>query len=326
MAGNVTDALERLKRLEDQVDASELSSEDAVPTVRESLAHVSPRVVARAAKFCKDHWLDVLVEPLLASYQRMLKTPVKTDPGCEAKFAIVEALRRIDYADIDFYLDALKYRQYEPVWGGETDTAAELRAEAILAASRLGVPDLGLLIVDLMVDEEPATRAGAIRALAGSGRIEAEPLLRLKLYTGDERAEVMGECFSGLMAINADKSFELVAERLQSEDRGLRNEAALAIVESRHPDGLTRLQVAFRSQDDPEDQRAMALAIGLMRQSDAIDYLLSWIKVEDAERAAAVIVALGHCQDIDGVSERTRAAVNECDHRYIARTFNEEFG
>lgn len=326
MAGNVSDALERLKRLEGQVDTGELSPDAAVQTVREGLAHVSSRVVTRAAKFCKHHRLDMLVEPMVASYQRLLNKPLKTDPGCEAKLAIVAALRCVDYADIDFYLAALKYRQYEPVWGGETDTAGELRAEAILAAARLGVPDLGLLLVDLMVDKEPATRAGAIRALAGSGRIEAEPLLRLKLYMGDKRAEVMGECYAGLLAINADQSFELVAERLQSDHQAIRNEAAMAIAESRHPDALSRLQVAFRSQDDAEDQRAMALAIGLVKTPDAIDYLLSWINVDHEERAAAVIVALGYCQDVPGVAERTREAASKCDHRYIARTYNEVFG
>lgn len=329
MANQVNDAILRLKRLGDQVAAEELPADAAVVELCKALEHRNSRVVARAAAICRNLPIkghESLEPSLVTAYPRFLKNPVKTDPGCEAKLALLDALRIVDYTDIDFYLAAIKYEQHEPIWGGTTDTAAELRATAALALVRLPTPDLVLHLVDLLVDKEPAARAGAIRALVGSGRMEAEPLLRLKLHTGDSRPEVMGECYSALLTLSADRSLELVARRLESDNREVRNEAAIAIGESRHADAFSHLKSAFEEHTDPEDHRALALAMGLLRSEEAVAYLISNIKQEDAERAAAAIIALSHSRDLENVEDRTRAAVNACDHRYVARVFNEEFG
>ena len=161
MPNDVNNTIQGLKDLALSMASGDASPDDAVDAVRKGLTHSSARVVKRAAIICLDQRMEELAGSLCAAYQRLLKKPQKSDPGCDAKLAIIEALRHLDFADVDFYLTALHYRQHEPVWGGSVDTAAEVRATAAMALVRLGAPNLVLELVDLMVDPEPAARAGA---------------------------------------------------------------------------------------------------------------------------------------------------------------------
>ena len=67
---------------------------------------------------------------LVQAFQRLLEEPEKTDPGCLGKTAIVITLVNLEYEDVAFYRRAIRYVQAEPVWGGEQDSAAHLRAAA----------------------------------------------------------------------------------------------------------------------------------------------------------------------------------------------------
>lgn len=50
-------------------------------------------------------------------------------------------------------------------------------------------------------------------------------LLRLRVLTGDAEADVLGECFAGLLAASPDKSGPLVARYLDSEDGSIADAA-----------------------------------------------------------------------------------------------------
>lgn len=109
--------------------------------VLRALKHRSYRVVQLAAKLAVDvaakSRCGELAAALLAAYQRFLEKPEKVDPGCPAKTAIIDALRRIDFDGIvfdvkvfgeedfdeeDFFTQATRYRQPEPVFGGSVDS------------------------------------------------------------------------------------------------------------------------------------------------------------------------------------------------------------
>ena len=112
------------------------NSGDTTQALRRALADRSPHVVAKAAELCSELSKSELVPDLLKAYQRMFSDPVKQDPGCLAKTAIASALVGLDCQDIEAYRQGIKYQQHEPVWGGEKDTAAQLRA--VCAAGMVG--------------------------------------------------------------------------------------------------------------------------------------------------------------------------------------------
>ena len=89
-----------------------------------------------------------------------------------------------------------------PVLGGSVDVAGECRGLAAvgIALTRPGSPEAALArIIELLVDETPATRVRAAQALGLWRGPEAAPLLRLKALMGDEVGEVMGEVFLGML-------------------------------------------------------------------------------------------------------------------------------
>src|SRR5487761_1091623 len=145
----------------------DLGSPQVKTALREALSDRSNRVVAKAAEMIGESGDKELEAELLAAYGRLLKNPVKTDPGCLGKTALAEALVKLQCHDLGFYRSGIQYEQPEPVWGGEDDTAAQLRgacaAGLVLCASLLEALNR---FAELLADPYKAARIGAARALA----------------------------------------------------------------------------------------------------------------------------------------------------------------
>ena len=119
---SVGDKLATLNALRDG-----LSSSYVPPLLRQSLADQSNYVVERAADLIAEAGSKDFIASLVEAYRRLEVNPLKRDPGCVGKTAIVRALLRLEHDDAEFYRDGITYEQPEPKWGGLKDTAAELR-------------------------------------------------------------------------------------------------------------------------------------------------------------------------------------------------------
>src|ERR1700679_2352226 len=108
------------------------SPADAVEPLRKALRDRNNVVCSRAAAVAGDLLLRDLIPDLLAAFERFLKEPVKTDPKCWAKTAIVKALKDLAHEDPEIYLRGMAHVQKEPVWGGQEDSAAVLRGTCAL--------------------------------------------------------------------------------------------------------------------------------------------------------------------------------------------------
>lgn len=169
-----------------------LPDAEARAEVRRYLGNRSNVVVARAAKLLVDATHTDAPDPaaeaeLTEAFHRFLANPVKTDPGCMAKLAVVEALRALDRPDPGVFRVGLRHVQLEPTWGGRSDTAAPLRAACALGLVEAGADGVLDELAVLLADPEPDARVGAARALAACGPL-ATPLLRYKalaIYRGD---------------------------------------------------------------------------------------------------------------------------------------------
>jgi HEAT repeat protein len=284
---------------------------EAEARIRAGLTSANNRVVELAARLVGEQGRTSLTDDLRAAYDRFLAAGENTDRGCLAKTAIVDALRLLNYDDADFFLAGIRFHQYDPGFGGSTDSAARLRALCGFALIQQSHPQAMSELVDLLSDAEKTARAGAARALAHGGGRESEWLLRLKISLGDKAPEVMGECFAGLLRLDPRQGIVRVAPFLSDPSEELACEAAIALGETRLPAALPYLQTQLLRTKSRDYTRTLLMAVGLLGTPEAIDHLLSVVEAGDYDVAVAAIDALGNCRDRTAIKERLDHIVNK---------------
>lgn len=304
------------KSVDDKLDALEAAVEganaEALPDVlAQALGDRNCRIVALAAHYAGQKLVYQSVPRLLAAWPQFLDQPAKRDPSCIAKKAIVRALCELDCDDADFYLAAIRYRQMEPVWGGSVDTAIDVRCTAAMGLVGSGYSRALVEVAELLVDPEPPVRAGAARAIACGNPREAELLLRLKAVAGDEDALVLGECFTGLLAVEPDETPAFVARFLAHEDEAVVEAAALALGESRLPGALERLQTAWDDVFVPAERRRVLIRAAALHRSDgAFDWLLELAAEASTAIATDIVDVLSIYRHNEKLAARLRAVVD----------------
>lgn len=251
------------------------------------------RVVAKAAELAAERLSYELEPVLLKAYQPFLHDPVKRDPNCIAKRALARALVTLECTDVAFFLEGVRYRQMEPVWGGSVDTAIDMRNSCAMGLVATGYPRALHELAVLLNDPEARARQGAVRAIACGNPREAELLLRFKMLSGDPEPEIVGECFTALLSVAPEESVALVAKYLADTNEAIRELAALALGESRLPEALARLREAWEEVLLGKDfRRVLVRAAALHRTDAAFDWLLNLIAEDDVSLAEAVLEAL----------------------------------
>jgi HEAT repeat protein len=301
----VEQSLETLNALQPTADRA---LQNAV--VRKHLEDRHFRVVAKAASLAEERTLHERVPDLLQAYPRFAMDPVKRDPKCIAKQAIARALVALDCQNQDFFLQGIRYRQPEPVWGGSVDAAIDVRCSCAMGLVASGYPRAIQELTELLDDPEWRARAGAARAIACGHPGEAEALLRFKVRTGDPEPEVLGECFTGLLAIAAEESVALVAGHMMGSNDGVRDFAALALGESRHPRALDELRAAWDTELLNNEFRAVLIrAAALHRTEAAFDWLIRIIEQGSRAHADVAAEALGVYERNSRLLERVQTAL-----------------
>ncbi len=273
--------------------------EAALEPLRKLLAHRNNYVVAKAADLVAKFRLTALVPELLAAFDRFFKDPIETDPQCWAKNSLARTLAALECQDAAVFLRGMRHSQFEPVWGGRSDTAGGLRANCALALVQcrtLPETDLLVYLIELLADKDKSVRGEVVRAIEQVGSPAAALLLRLRAVLGADEPEVLGACYSGILAIEGVTAIPWVARFLAAADDSAA-EAALAIASTRSPEAFSALRERFldtRSLDrsGPWFGSVVLSAIALTRQEAALEFLLELArkKSPDAEAAAEAIV------------------------------------
>jgi hypothetical protein len=284
------------ERLEERLAAlgalrADPTSDETLEALRRALASKTGLVVGRAAEIAGEFLISELEPHLVEAFDRFMNNPAKTDPGCIAKTAIVEALYRMEAYQPDVYLNAIGHVQMEPVWGGREDTAAKLRGLAALGLVRINYPNVMLLLAQLLADPEADARISAARAIGYAGMDAGLPLLRFKALTGDAHPQVVVECFTALIQLDPEASLSFVAGFLRSEQRSEQEAAAVALGESHLAQAFPFLEAAWEDAIDGEMRQALMVAIALLRHERAIDFLLGLL-AEGGRGAEGALSAL----------------------------------
>ncbi len=200
----------------------------------------------------------------------------------------------------------------EPLYGGSEDTAARLRAVCAAALVRTGRrEDVLVELTTLLMDRKAEPRRVAAQNLGFAVPCEAsELLLRLKVLAGDKSPEVLGDCFSSLLHLAPQRSFDFVAGYLPDDDAETAQAAAIALAQSRDRQrALAILIERFEKDFRTECKEDLLAAIALARILPAIDFLVQVLLKEHARLAAAAIRAMGIYRSDEQLKARTHDAV-----------------
>jgi len=272
-------------------DLAAVRKQPAAPASREALvkglASPSGVLVEKAATLIGELKLSGFAPDLAAAFERMM---AGQDPGCAAKIAIAKALLDTDAGDVaePVYRRGLRHRQRE----GPTDVAGALRGYCALGLLNLRHRDALVELADLLADPEPAARTAAVRGLASTGREEAALLVRLRLLVGEPSADVLTEALVVLLRLDSDRSLPLASRFLDDESPDVRDAAALALGESRHPGALALLRLAYQRERDDQTRKTILVAAGLLRGHEPADWLTAVVENGPPAEALAALQAL----------------------------------
>ncbi len=297
-----------------------LPAEECLAPLRKALQHRNNFVVGKAADMTRTLELAQLVPDLLAAFGRFFDDPVKNDPQCWAKNAIVRALADLGHKDADTYLRGLRFIQLEPVWGGSSDTAATLRATCALALVQCrGLNDVELLqhLVDRMGDKEKIVRVEAVHAIEQAGTAASSLLLRQRAVAGKDEAEILGACYSGVLRLEGASAIPWVSQFLECGDDAA-GEAALAIAATHTPRAFEILRRRMAKGGDPWFISVMLSAIALTRLEEAMEFLMDQVKKE-TPHAEAAIEAILRSAPSPTITKGLEELVT--DNRRLARAF-----
>jgi histone H3/H4 len=285
-------------------------SDDAVKELRRALGNRNNYIAAKAAKIAAEFGRQDLVPDLLVAADRFFVDGAKTDPQCWAKNAIVGALAELGHDDPEVYLRGLRHVQPEPSWGGPQDSAGTLRGQCALAvAGCRALTDFQVLgaLLEALVDPDKTVRVEAARAVARINRREAALLLRLRALVGDGEPEVLGACFTGVLAIEGEEGVDFAVRFLDRRDDAAR-EAALSLGLTRDRRALELLKEARERAADGDFRELLLTAIALSRLPEAFEYLTRLVRDEGS---AAALEALVSARVPEEAARRLREVVEE---------------
>ncbi len=317
---SLDDKLAAIRRLRTQEPSSEHEAE-----LRRGLKDRSNLIVAVAAAIAGEQGLTAISAELEAAFERFLVNPQKDDKLCRAKIAIIQVLDKLEHSQPDVFHKAARHVQLEPVWGGQADTAAPLRAAALIAVARVGTARDLPLLVDSMADPEREVRIAAAQALAFFGTESAALVLRLKARLGDADPEVLSECLSGLLSIDPSENLPFVAGFLDAGGAARCEAAVLALGKSRLPAALDALTSCLMRRAYPELEDQILLAIAMLRLPAAIDYLIERVATESERVAAAALGALKIHSHDPRLRERIAGLVQQRGLRSLQDRFARDF-
>jgi HEAT repeat protein len=305
MARKTEDRIDELKRLRSG------SAEAVDPLLRKALQDKSNLVVAEAAKVIGELQRSSLTPDLLAAFSRLFDDPVKVDPKCWGKTAIIKALIALDYAESAPFLRGAAHIQMEPVWGGQEDSAIHLRANGVLALVQCTDLTRGEIlrhVVDALADPSDTVRIEAIRTLEQMNGEEAAVLLRLKAHSGDKRSSVVGQVFDSVLALEKERAVEFVERFMKSSDPETRDEATLSLGASRLPRAVEKLIEAWKDCRSREFAGVLLRALSSSRDEAALNFLLGLVREGLSRDGTAALEALAIHADSPEIRERTEKA------------------
>ena len=302
---------------------------EGIERLRKALGNQNNYLVAKAARIVTDYGLADLLPEVQSAYSRFFVDPVKNDPQCWAKSALVKTLVKLECRDAEVYLRGLRHTQEEPVWGGQSDTAGALRGtctQALVTCEGLSDARLLDLLLEPLVDPDKTVRMEAARAIGNVGGVSAALLLKLRILLRKDEPEVLGACFSAYLemeGIDRPGAIALIGDFLGDEEEAAA-EAAFALAETHEPAALAVLIERRRLAADAWLIGALDQAIVLTRLPEGLDFLLGVIE-GNLRHAISALEAISRVHNSPQMRARVEASVARVDDERVAAAFRQFF-
>lgn len=304
-----------VRKVEQEIERLNLLREAPQHEAAAELAKALPDrvnlIVAKAAGIAGERGLAALIPDLLRAFDRLFSNAAQRDPQCWGKNAIARALVSLGYGESAPYVRGVRHIQLEPVWGGQADTAANLRGTCLLAlpaCADIRREDVLRLLVDALADPSDPVRVEAARALAQMGGEEGALLLRLKARMGDQAPQVTGQVFDALLALEREDAVDFVAGFLRHDDPAARAEAALSLGTSRLAGAVEALIDCWDKSRDAGLRQAALRGLAVSRSERALGFLLDLVRDARVSDACAAIEALSVDRGSEEIRKRVYAA------------------
>jgi HEAT repeat protein len=297
------------KKLED-LRALRDSPAPAEKELRRALQDKNGFFVSKAAALAGELHLTALLPDLETAFERFLIDPVKTDPQCWAKIAIVKTLRQWEHKEPQIFLRGLNHVQMEPGYIRPSDTAAPLRGACAIALVQCRLTDLEILrhLTSLLADPEKTVRVDTASAIAALGSEMGALLLRLKTLLGDQELEVMGQCFVSLLDLGQPEDVPFVARFMaRSEDEEIQAEAVAALAQSRADLAVELLREAWNGRLSLTLRKTLILSLAGSPLPASADFLLSVLTSESGEAAEWAVESLAASRFRREIKDRVHA-------------------
>jgi hypothetical protein len=153
-------------------------------------------------------------------------------------------------------------------------------------------------------------RRAAIDALAATGRPEVEPLLRLKVLTGDTEPQVLTDGLLALLEIAPERSLPFVEHFLDSPEEEIVEAAALALGGSRRDESFDILARRLADHIDTAFTPTLLLAISMLRRERPLHLLLDMVANSPHQRAEDALQALSLHRHDESICRRVEKAID----------------
>jgi hypothetical protein len=291
------------------------SPEAAEPELAKALTHRNNLIVSKAAGLVLHHQLTGLTPILAAAFTRFVENSAKSDPQCWAKNAIAKTLAAFEYQEPELFLVGIRHVQLEPGWGGSTDTAGTLRSTSALAlvqCREVNSHRLLIHLIPLLADKELPVRINVVRAIEQVGNDSAALLLRMLAEFPSKDPELLGACFSGVLALEGPSAIEWAGRFLSREDDSAA-EAVMAIAQTHTLEAFQLLRSTFAAARDSWFRSTVLSAIALTRRQEAIDWLLGLVANEEDDQATGAHEALCRSAPSAATQDRLKQLGRPCN-------------
>ncbi len=269
----------------------------------EGLEQLLPEVLGKAAGpvvarlLSRVEFKDANQEGLARAFNRLENSARKGDPGCIGREAILRRVLAAGWPMSDLYHAASRSVQWEPVWGGQVDTAASLRGLGGLGLLRSADARAPLILARLLTDTDMATRLAAAEAIRESRAEWAAVLCVHHLLGSKDEEQVQSMLLLALLESRQTEGLEMAERMLAAKDSELRAPACLALGECSQDDAAELLWAHLEDQLLEEDRRPCWLGLALSRCPAGRDRLLEEIRQMPPRRRDELALALEGLDD-----------------------------
>lgn len=274
---------------------SEVSAPAAQDAISQALASKDASLLVQVCNLIAEHQLTLHTEALCKAYRALRTEGERSKPrdsGAVAKAALVAALDAVEAVDAELFADAAQCVQLERGKTGMRDTAAAVRAHAVLALARVGHIDLWPILGAALGDRDDNVRLSAARAVAHRRHRDGAGLLLLRLGAGDAVPEVLIECLRGLFAIASDLGERYARDHLPTASPEQYEQLLHALGTAPSDSAVELLEGELAARSLGDERAPIIAAIGLSLRPKARAILLELVAGDRTSDAQAALSAL----------------------------------